>query len=235
MVEKCYLGLLTGEVGSGKSTLIRSLHESLDTTRYQFIYISTSGLKPREFYWELLKYVGEEPPFALAKAKRQWAECLASRQGQGDKTLVVVVDEAQEMSTSMLAELRFLVNHQMDSCSLFPLILVGQPELRRLLRLNKHEAIAQRISLQYHLGGLSAEETKAYIKHQMQTTGMNTPVFSESALSRIHAASQGIPRVLNHFCSQALHDAEQRGHEVIEETHISRVLADHERQRGSTG
>jgi type II secretory pathway predicted ATPase ExeA len=140
----------------------------------------------------------------------------------------VVVDEAQEMSTSMLTELRFLVNHQMDSCSLFPLILVGQPELRRLLRLNKHEAIAQRISLQYHLGGLSAEETKTYIKHQMQTTGMNTPVFSESALSRIHAASQGIPRVINHFCSQALHDAERRGHEVIEETHIGarRALLD---------
>ncbi len=235
MVENSYLGLLTGEVGSGKSTLIRCLHESLDTMRYQFVYVSSSSLKPRDFYGELLRHVGEVPPFGLAKAKRLWADVLTMRQEQGDKTLVVVADEAQEMSEAMLVELRFLINHQMDSCSLFPLILVGQSELRRTLRLKKHEAIAQRISLQYHLGGLTLDETKAYVRHQLKTAGLDTPLFSDSAMSRIHASSQGIPRVINHFCNQALHDAEQRGHEVIEEAHISRVLADYDRQRGNAG
>lgn len=135
----------------------------------------------------------------------------------------------------MLVELKFLVNYQMDSCSLSPVILVGQSELRRTLRLKKHEAIAQRISLQYHLSGLTSDETKAYVKHQMQSAGMATPLFSETAMGRIHAASQGIPRLINHFCSQALHDAAHKGHEVIEEAHFSRVLADYDRQKGISG
>jgi type II secretory pathway predicted ATPase ExeA len=235
MVENNYLGLLTGEVGSGKSTLIRCLLEGLDNMCYQPVYISTSSLKPRDFYGELLRSLGEVPPYSLAKAKRLWGDVLTARQEQGDRTLVIVADEAQEMSEAMLVELRFLVNHQMDSCSLFPVILVGQSELRRTLRLKKHEAIAQRISLQYHLSGLTPDETKAYVKHQMQTVGMTTPLFSDTAMGRIHAASQGIPRLINHFCSQALHDADQRGHEVIEEAHISRVLADYDRQRGVAG
>ncbi len=194
-----------------------------------------ASLKPRDFYGELLRHAGEVPPYSVAKAKRLWAEVLTTRKEQGDKTLVIVADEAQEMSEAMLVELRFLVNHQMDSCSLFPLILVGQSELSRIFRLKKHEAIAQRISLQYHLSGLTADETKAYVRHQMQTAGMATPLFSDSAVSRVHAASQGIPRLINHFCSQALYDAGQRDHEVIEDAHISRVLADYDRQRGVAG
>ena len=235
MVENNYLGLLTGEVGSGKSTLVRCLFEGLDSMRCQPVYISSSCLRPREFYSELLRCLGEVPPYSLVKAKRLWADVLTARQEQGDKTLVIVVDEAQEMSEAMLAELRFLVSHQMDSCSLFPVILVGQSELRRTLRLKKHEAIAQRISLQYHLSGLALDETREYVKHQMDTAGLTTPLFSDSAINRVHSASQGIPRLINHFCSQALHDADQRCSEVIEDTHISRVLADYERQRGPTG
>lgn len=188
-----------------------------------------TNLKPRDFYGELLRHVGEEMPFSLTKAKRLWAETLESRQEQGDKSFIVVVDEAQEMSLSMLTELRFIVGHQIDSCSLFPLILVGQPEFRRTLRLKKHEAVAQRIPMQYHLSGLASE---GYIRHQMQAANLTTPVFAESAISHVHAASQGIPRVINLICSQALFDTNQRGSEVIEESHIIRVLTDMDRQRG---
>lgn len=234
MVENRHLGVLTGEVGSGKSVLIRRLFQDLDTKCHLPVYISRVRLKPQDFYGELLRQVGEVPPYSLAKAKRLWSEALDARQEQGDKSLVVVVDEAQEMSEAMLAELRFAVNHQMDACSLFPLILVGQSELRRTLRLKKYEAVAQRIPLQYHLGGLIPEETKAYIRHQMQTANVSTPVFAESAMTQVHAASQGIPRVINLICAQALYDAAQRGHDVIEESHIIRILTDLDRQRGVT-
>src|SRR5690606_36733556 len=99
----------------GKSTLIRYKFQNLEAKRHFPIYITMTGLKPRDFYGELLRHVGEEIPFSLAKAKRIWSETLNSRQEQGDKSLIVVVDEAQEMSPSMLAELRFVVNHQIDS------------------------------------------------------------------------------------------------------------------------
>jgi len=100
MVENRYLGLLTGEVGSGKSTLIRRLFQSLDTKHYHPVYIAKSNLKPRDFYAELLRQVGEVPPFALPEAKQLWTEALEARREQGDKALAVVVDEAQEMSAT---------------------------------------------------------------------------------------------------------------------------------------
>jgi len=234
MVENRYLGVLTGEVGSGKSVLIRRLFQDLDSMQYLNIYICRDRLRPQDFYGELLRQVGEVPPYSLAKAKRLWSEVLEARREQGDKSLVVVVDEAQEMTETMLAELRFAVNHQMDSCSFFPLILVGQSELRRTLRLKKYEAVAQRIPMQYHLSGLTPEETKAYIRHQMQTANLATPVFAETAMAQAHAASQGIPRVLNLICTQALYDAAQRGHDVVEESHIIRIMSDLDRQRGIT-
>lgn len=235
MVEHRYLGVLTGEVGSGKSTCIRRLFSGLDSMVYQPIYVNMSGLKPRDFYGALLQHMGEVAPYSVAKAKRLWDEILQHRVAQGERTLVVVIDEAQEISESMILELRFVMNHNMDSCSLFPLILVGQPELRKTLRLKKYEPTVQRIGMQYHLQGLTKEETYGYIRHQLKMGGIQVPVFAESALQRIFAASQGIPRVMNLICRQALYDAQTHRYEVIEESHIARILADLERQRGITG
>lgn len=232
MIQKRYLGVLTGEVGSGKSTLVRHLVKSLDQMRFQAVYISMADLKPRDFYGELLRQLGEVPPYSLVKAKRLWEETITSWQAQKDKQLVVIIDEAQDLSEKMLLELRFAQGHQMDAIAGFPLLLVGQPELRKTLRLKRYEAISQRVQLQYHLGGLTKEETLAYIRQQLKLSGDTTPVFAESSMQMIFAASQGIPRLINRICSQALLEAERKGLEVIEESQIGRVLADQDRQRG---
>lgn len=232
MVQENYLGLLTGEIGSGKTTLIRYLVQEIDPHFYSPVYISMAGLKPKDFYGELLRHIGEEPPFSLVKAKRLWLERLESRNKQGEKQLLVIVDEAQDLSDNMILELRFVMNHQMDAKSLFPLILVGQPEIRQKIRLKKYEAIQQRINLTYHLSGLTKEETIAYIRHQMKMVDATVPLFSEGAMQLIYGASQGIPRIINQVCVQALFDAASRGHEIIEDNHIQRVLMDHDKQRG---
>lgn len=117
---------------------------------------------------------------------------------------------------------------------MFPVILVGQPELRKLLRLKKYEATVRRIGMQYHLSGMSKEETNSYIRHQMTVSRKEKPVFAESALARIFAAGQGLPRVVNQICTQILLDAATRNLEVIEEADVVRVLADMDRQRGIT-
>lgn len=235
MVQCRNLGVLTGEVGAGKSILIRRLVHDLDPMRYQPVYISMAKLKPRDFYGELLRHGGEEPPFSPVKAKRLWQEMLEARQSQGDKNLVVIIDEAQDLTEAMILELRFVMNHHMDSVSFFSLILAGQPELRRILRLKKYEAIAQRIQLQYHLNGMTNDDTTAYIKHQMKMAKLTAPLFSEGALKLVYAASQGIPRVINNICSQALLEANRKGLEVIEESLVGRILADIDRQRGTAG
>ena len=234
-VAERQLGVLTGEVGSGKSALLRRLFRSLDPMATLPVYLSQSSLKPRDFYSELLRQVGEVPPYSLPKARRLWEEVLQQREAQGDRSLLVVVDEAHEMSEAMLLELRFAMGAQMDAHSYYPVILAGQPELRKTLRLKKYEAVAQRVGMQYHLAGMTRDETGAYVKHHMKTAGLERPVFSDSALQMIHAASQGIPRVVNLICTHALYEAEGKGYEVVEEMHIGRVRADLDKQPGAAG
>lgn len=235
MIQNRYLGVLTGEVGGGKSTLIRRLFAGLDDMTYAPIYLCKAGLKPRDFYGTMLTHMGVEPCYNVGKARQQWEDALQARTAQGERMLVVVVDEAHEMSDAMLSELRFVMNHNMDSYSLFPLILVGQPELRKILRLKKHEATVQRIGMQYHLTAMTKEETYNYIRHHMKVAQIELPIFAEGAMQRVYAASQGLPRVTNQICAQTLLDVSSKELEVIEESHIARVLADMDRQRGITG
>jgi type II secretory pathway predicted ATPase ExeA len=231
MVQYRYLGLLTGEVGSGKSTLIRRLFASVDPLKYQPVYLNLADMKPRDFYAELLCYAGERPLYSLTKAKRLWGEILEERVSQNDRTFLVVIDEAQFLSDAMLTELRFTMSHRLDSCSLFPLILVAQPEIRRPLILKKNAALAQRIQLSFHLSGLSNEEVAQYVRHRMSVAAVNTPVFAEGALTMLHSATQGIPRLINQFASQALLEATAKNLQVIDDNMIGRVLADYDRQR----
>jgi len=229
------MGLLTGEVGSGKSTLIRRLLTGLDEMCYLPIYLCMLGLKPRDFYGELLSHLGESVPFSLGKARRVWQERMDSLAHESDRQWVVVVDEAQDMSEEMVQELRFVRNQQMDACSLFPLILVGQPEMRKRLRLKKYEAISQRMDMAYHLTGMTREETGLYIRHQMKQTGVGLPVFTDAAIQMIYAASRGIARVVNQLCTQALYVVASADGDAIDESHVQRVMADHDWQRGAAG
>lgn len=235
VIEGHGFGLVTGEVGSGKSTFVRRIVRELDDMQYFAMYICKADLKPRDFYGEILTQLGESVPFSVAKARKVWEERALSQAGRPDRQWVVVVDEAQEMSDDMLQELRFLRNQAMDAQSVFALILTGQPELRRRLRLKKYEAIAQRLDMVYHLHGLTQDETTAYIRQQMQQTGATLPVFSDQAIRAIYRASQGLPRLVNHLCTQSLYAAAPQKSEVIDEGHVQSVLADQEQQRGTAG
>ena len=235
VVSQREFGLLTGEIGSGKSTVIRRLVGQLNPLQVMPIYICLSGLKPKDFYGEVLRQLGETPPFGLMKAKRMWEEQILALREQTEKQWVVIIDEAQDMSDAMIQELRYIRNQDMDGSSSFTLLLVGQPEVRVKMRMKKYQAISQRISLSYHLQGLIDAETVAYIRHHLKQAGAAQPMFTEGALHKIFTASQGIPRVINHICVQALYDAAHRGSEIVEESHIGRILLDQERQRGTAG
>lgn len=235
IVTRREFGLLTGEIGSGKSTVIRQLVGHLNSLQVTPIYICLSGLKPKDFYGEVLRQLGETPPFGLVKAKRMWEEQVQVLQEQVEKQWVVIIDEAQDMSEAMIQELRYIRNQEMDGTSSFTLLLVGQPEIRVKMRMKKYQAISQRISLSYHLHGLTESETVAYIRHHMKQTGSSQPLFTDGAMHKVYTASQGIPRVINHLCLQALYDSASRESEIVEESHIGRILVDQERQRGTTG
>jgi type II secretory pathway predicted ATPase ExeA len=232
IMDRKALGLLTGEIGSGKSTLIRRLLTQLDEMSYVPIYICVLNLTPKEFYVEFLTRLGEIAPYSLSKARRLWNESVSKQISLPERQWVVAIDEAQDLSEEMIQELRFVRNQQMDSCSLFPLILVGQPEIRRKVRLKKYEAIFQRIEMSYHLTGMDQQETAKYIRHHMKLTENPIPLFTDGAIQLIYSASRGIPRLINQICTHALYAIAVDETEAIDDYHIQRVLGDQEKQRG---
>jgi len=217
-------GMLTGAVGSGKSTTIRALHQSLDPARYRFLYVSRSELAPRSFYRELARQLGLAPAHQGADAKQQASEALWAAYQQ-QKQPVVVVDEAHLLSAAMLEEARFLTNFS-DSASPMTVILVGQPELRHRLALKSFDAIRQRLQLRYHLGGLAAEDSAAYVRHHMTVAGAARPIFSDDALRLVAQVTQGIPRSINNLATAALLGGYLEQKAIIDEQTVRAAAAE---------
>jgi type II secretory pathway predicted ATPase ExeA len=232
-IETNALCVVTGEVGSGKSTLYRILSSHLPTTEYQMVYLCSAGLTPKELYSGILKSLGESPAYLVPKIKQQWQEVLSTRISGKARQLVVMIDEAHDLPTNTLLELRFLMSYGMDAKPPFPVILAGQSPLRLTLKKNLFEPIAQRIRMQYHLSGMSLEECGTYIESRMKEANLERPVFTEDAIKLIHATSQGIPRVVNLLCGHAFHICRKKEDNVIEERLIKVVIADMDKQRGN--
>ena len=233
MLQSGTLGVLTGEVGAGKSTLIRHLAASLDPLRFQMVYLAQAGMRPKDFYGDMLRHMGEESPYFTEKAKELFHRTLLNRAQQQERSLVVFIDEAQDVSPALLLEMRFALNQHMDATSLFSLILVGQPELRRILKANRYEALTQRVKLQFHLAGLTESETAQYIRQQMKGADLSKPLFADSAIKAIYGHTRGILRQINALCGHALYGAKQTDSEVIEHDLVNRIIMDYSLQRGT--
>jgi type II secretory pathway predicted ATPase ExeA len=105
-------------------------------------------------------------------------------------------------------------------------VLIGQPELRSLLRLKSLEAVSQRITVRFHLSGLDPDQTAAYLHHQMAIAGVSRPVFSDAAAGLLHLHSRGLPRLLNTFATACLWDVAAHNQQIVEEDHVRRVVAE---------
>lgn len=226
------LAILSGEIGSGKSSVLRYIANVLSGERFHIIYLCASKLRPRELYCEILHNLGEIAPYSTVKAKRLLTEIVEQRNKQNEKKLLLIIDEAQDINHDSILELRYLMNFEMDFEIPYAIILCGQPELRKLLRLRKFEPIAQRVRIQFHLKGMRKEEIGQYIKHRTAGTEECKYVFGESALEKIYNYSTGIPRIINTICRSAIYDAHLKDEDVIEERHVHRAIIDIETQKG---
>jgi type II secretory pathway predicted ATPase ExeA len=216
--------LLTGEAGMGKSTAVRSLVHQLDPVHYRYLYICDSALTPKLFYREILQCFGIQPAFRSTETKRQYQSLMLDIYENEKKIPVIILDEAHHFSESMLQELRFILNFKEDSMSPLTLIIVGQQSLRNLLKIKHLEAIDQRIQMRYQVVGLTEEETKMYIKHQLKAVQTPYDIFSEEAILAIYNFSQGVPRKINTLCSQSLMDAFLQETKVVGESHVRRAM-----------
>ncbi len=197
---------LTGEVGTGKTTVIRSLLEQLPGHADVALI-----LNPRVTPAEFLLTICEELHVPVPESGRGSTKTLMDLLGRHlletharGRRVVLIVDEAQNLSTETLEQVRLLTNLETATTKLLQIILIGQPELRTLLDQPDLRQLAQRITGRYHLNPLSAEETAGYVKHRMRVAGATAEVFTPAALREIHRLSGGIPRVINVICDRAL-------------------------------
>lgn len=227
LVRERGFGLITGEIGSGKSTAVRAFTASLDFNRYVVLYLANPTMGITGLYRDLLLGLGHEPPFSrprLVAAIRAACEDLLANKRRAP---VVILDEAHLLTQPMFEQLRLLFSTHMDSQSLATVILVGQPDLRRTLGLTVHEAFTQRLTVRYHLGPLDLQETVGYIKHHIRVAGYTTaPLFSDDALARIFEYTKGLPRRINQVCTTALMAGLIDQKTVLDESTIRKAIAD---------
>ncbi|BAS27091.1 ExeA family protein [Limnochorda pilosa] len=223
--ERRLVMLLTGEVGSGKSTALRALREHLDSARYEVLYLADVAFSPRSFFHRLLEELHVEAPYQLTRAKRLAYRTLLERHQTQHRTPVLVVDEAQHLPRAVLEEVRGLLNYDCDAFAPFALILSGTRPLAELLQLASLEPLSQRIDLRFHLQGLTLEETQQYVRHLLNLAGVGQEIFSREALTRLHLASEGIPRKINRLATLTLMAAAAQERRVIDDGFLDQVAS----------
>jgi type II secretory pathway predicted ATPase ExeA len=198
------LGVITGEVGAGKTLAIRAALASLDSSRHTVIYLGNPAVGGRGLYAGIVAALGGVPRFHKAALIPQTVELLAAQDHERGRTVVLVLDEAHLLDADQLEELRLMTNADMDSHSPFACLLVGQPTLRRRIKLGTFAALDQRIALRYAMNGMTGQETGSYINHHLKLAGRSDTLFSDDALALIHQVSRGLPRAVNNLAIQAL-------------------------------
>jgi general secretion pathway protein A len=203
LAEASGFALITGEVGSGKTTVVRHFLERIrDRANVAFITNTHPGMG------SLLPWIvealgldaGQIPP---AELYRRFVRHAKVEFDEGQR-IVLVIDEAQNLGVQALEELRVLSNVNTGKEMILQTLLIGQPELREMLRMQNLRQFAQRIAIDHHIEALQRDETIGYVRHRLAVAGGSPELFTPQSLARIHECTGGIPRLVNILCDHAL-------------------------------
>jgi len=229
-IDQHALGVITGEVGAGKTVAVRAATAALDPSRHVIVYLANPTIGVRGMLQHVVAALGHTPAFHTANLAPQAADALAGELAERGRNPVLIIDEAHLLDNAQLEAIRLLTNHEMDSGSPFAVVLVGQPTLRHRLRLGVLAALDQRIAVRYTIAGMNTTDTADYIRHHCKIAGRDDTLFSEDATQLIHNASRGHPRAVNNLALHALTAAFAADHAIVDEKAariaISEIAAD---------
>ncbi|MDJ0872844.1 MAG: AAA family ATPase [Gammaproteobacteria bacterium] len=224
LIELRGIGLVTGEAGSGKTTVCRQLTSSLHTGLYRVFYVPLSTGNVMDMYKSIAWELGLPTERNRAAAFRVIRAEITRLTLEAKQRPVLIVDEAHHLRNDVLEDLRLLTNYQMDSENRLCLLLVGLTELRRRLAMAVHEPLAQRIVVRHHLTGLTPEELPAYLTHRLRSAGCELPLFEPAASEALLQATHGKPRKVNRLAHYALSAAALAKTQQVTSEHVQAAL-----------
>lgn len=217
--------VITGEIGAGKTTIVRSLLEELDPAKVVAANLVTTQIGADDTLRMVAAAFGV-PSRSLDKAGLLLAlETFLVSVAAAGKRALLIVDEAQNLTAAAVEELRMLSNFQLEDHALLQSFLVGQPEFRDIMQRGEMQQLRQRVIASYHLGPLDSQETRGYIEHRLRHVGWrDDPVFEDGAFSAIYGFTGGIPRRINTLCDRLLLAAFLSERHSISETDVGEVI-----------
>jgi general secretion pathway protein A len=218
--------VITGEVGTGKTTLIHYLLDKMSGNHTKTALLFNPKLSIDDFIQYILKDLGVR---VQGKTKGEYLHNLHRyllHAYQREERVLLIVDEAQGLKPELLEEIRLLSNLETSRSKLLQIVLLGQPELDKTLSQPGFRQLRQRINLRYHLAPLSQKETKEYIGKRLRIAGAKTPIFTEKALRQIYLRSGGVPRLINILCDNALLNGYALDQKMVNDRSVKEVSKD---------
>jgi general secretion pathway protein A len=224
LIELRGIGLVTGESGSGKTCACRKVVSALHAGLFRVVYVSHSTGNVMDVYKTIAWEMGLPTERSRAALYRQIRTEVTRLCTEARCRPVLIVDEAHHLRPEVLEDLRLLTNYQMDAENRLCLLLVGQAELRRRLGMAAYEALAQRIVVRFHLGGLGRDELPLYLTHLLRRAGTELPLFEPAAQEALFQATQGLPRKINLLAHHALLAAALARAKIVTAEHVQAAL-----------
>lgn len=226
LVTRAPLTVVTGEVGTGKTTLIQALLRQIEADTIVGLISNAQGGRNDLLRWVLnaldITPVGEDNYVSLFQ---QFQDFVVDAYAQG-KRVILIIDEAQNLGVETLEELRMLTNINSGKDELLQLVLVGQPELREIILRPELRQFAQRVTSTYHIQPFNRETTADYIRHRLKAVGGTGDEIDDAAILKIAKKSEGIPRVINKICDLAFVYAASAGDTTVSESIIDELVQD---------
>ena len=197
-------GLLTGAPGRGKTTVVRNWADKLNPALYKVIYTSLSTVTVNDFYRNLAAELGAQPSYRKTENFHIIQGEINRLALEKKKTPVIIIDEANYISSAVLTDLKILFNFEMDSRDRAVILLVGLPQINNTLRLSTHEPLRQRIIMNYNIEGLSKEEGREYIGVKLKGAGCHQDIYDNGAIEAILNGADGTARIISKLCNAAL-------------------------------